>query len=159
MLCLQQKPNRSGVQTTDYENLSALCHAMRGNLSRTCRQHGGPIRKQRFLGGDRCARTQSSGIRETGERKKDKFVAMFYWTWHIYDMPPGSQVNKRPRYSANTRKRSARSTIRPGIIRAGTTGSNPFSDTIKRPTRGCCVNTPRCWPTQGSTSFFSTVRT
>ena len=27
---------------------------------------------------------------ETGERKKDKFVAMFYWTWHIYDMPPGS---------------------------------------------------------------------
>lgn len=30
---------------------------------------------------------------ETGERKKDKFVAMFYWTWHIYDMPPGSQVN------------------------------------------------------------------
>ena len=26
-------------------------------------------------------------------KKKDKYVAMFYWTWHIYDLPPGSTVN------------------------------------------------------------------
>ena len=31
-----------------------------------------------------------------GIKRPDKFVAMFYWTWHIYDLPPGSKVNNTP---------------------------------------------------------------
>ncbi len=30
---------------------------------------------------------------EAGNRRKDKYVAMFYWSWHIYDLVPGSKVN------------------------------------------------------------------
>ncbi len=30
---------------------------------------------------------------EAGIRRKDKYVAMFYWSWHIYDLAPGSRVN------------------------------------------------------------------
>ena len=30
---------------------------------------------------------------EAGNKRKDKFVAMFYWSWHIYDLAPGSKVN------------------------------------------------------------------
>jgi hypothetical protein len=30
---------------------------------------------------------------EAGNRRKDKYVAMFYWSWHIYDLVPGSRVN------------------------------------------------------------------
>jgi hypothetical protein len=31
--------------------------------------------------------------KDTGAKRKDKYVAMFYWTWHIYDLPKGSKVN------------------------------------------------------------------
>ena len=30
---------------------------------------------------------------QAGDKKQDKFVAIFYWTWHIYDLPAGSHVN------------------------------------------------------------------
>jgi len=30
---------------------------------------------------------------DAGTKKKDKYVAIFYWTWHIYDLPKGSKVN------------------------------------------------------------------
>ena len=30
---------------------------------------------------------------DAGAKRKDKYVAMFYWTWHIYDLPKGSKVN------------------------------------------------------------------
>jgi hypothetical protein len=30
---------------------------------------------------------------EAGAKRADRYVAMFYWTWHIYDLPPGSKVN------------------------------------------------------------------
>ena len=30
---------------------------------------------------------------DAGTKRKDKFVAMFYWTWHIYDLSKGSKVN------------------------------------------------------------------
>ncbi len=30
---------------------------------------------------------------EAGNRRDNKFVAMFYWSWHIYDLVPGSKVN------------------------------------------------------------------
>jgi len=30
---------------------------------------------------------------DAGTKKKDKYVAIFYWTWHIYNLPKGSKVN------------------------------------------------------------------
>ncbi len=30
---------------------------------------------------------------EAGEKRKDKYVAMFYWSWHIYELAPGSKVH------------------------------------------------------------------
>lgn len=63
---------------------------------------------------------------ETGERKKDKFVAMFYWTWHIYDMPPGSQVNNTTEI-LREHPEAIRSFDDPAWNNpAGTTGATPF---------------------------------
>lgn len=34
------------------------------------------------MGGDRRARRKVSEYKDAGDKKKDKFIAMFYWTWH-----------------------------------------------------------------------------
>jgi hypothetical protein len=51
-----------------------------------------------YVSSDSWAATDALGRKlrsweEAGNRRKDKYVAMFYWSWHIYDMAPGSRVN------------------------------------------------------------------
>ena len=90
-----------------------------------------------------------SEYKDAGDKKKDKFIAMFYWTWH--------QGNDDTTYQV----KNISEIVRRGAtnVRAFSSGNSRCWVTTKRPTPGYCANTPKCWPTQAWTPYSSIART
>jgi len=57
-----------------------------------CISTGQKVSSDSWAATDALGRTLRT-YKDAGAKKKDKYVAMFYWTWHIYDLPKGSKVN------------------------------------------------------------------
>lgn len=96
---------------------------------------------------------------DVGEKKKDKYVAMFYWTWHqgvddtTYTVKNISEiVRKYPEAMA--------SIIQLGVIKnlVFSIGKNLYLGIIVRPIPGCYENMLRCWLMQGLMLSFLIVQ-
>ena len=99
--------------------------------------------------------------KDAGDKKKDKFVGIFYLTWHMGRNDTTSQV-KNITEIVRQHPEAMKDYNHPAWElpnRASSSGTNRCSDITRRPTRGCCANTPKCWPTPESTSFSATAPT
>ena len=95
--------------------------------------------------------------KNAGDKKKDKFVGIFYLTWHMGRNDTTSQVKniteivRQHPEAMKDYNHPAWGTSKPGIFF--------WDEPLFGPTRGCCANTPKCWPTPESTSFSATAPT
>ena len=87
------------------------------------------------------------GFEECGPSKKDKWVGIFYWTWHTSG--PGRSLSTTR--SCSPRPRTHACAWPPP---AAYHGASPSSAITRRRIRSSSANTPACWPMRGSTSIF-----
>ena len=51
------------------------------------------------------------GYKEAGKVKDDKFIALFYWTWHVGDRVPDNPVNVNDIVSRSSNAPASRSSL------------------------------------------------
>ena len=84
---------------------------------------------------------------DVGEKKKDKYVAMFYWTWH--------QGVDDTTYTVKNISEIVRKYPEAMVF---SIGKNLYLGIIVRPIPGCYENMLRCWLMQGLMLSFLIVQ-
>jgi hypothetical protein len=131
--------------------ISAICFGLYPSLAQ-------PVRSDHWAATDALGRKVHE-YRDTADKRKDKFVAMFYWTWHQGIDDTTYQVKNITEIVRKYPEAMKIITIRPGEPNnpGSFTGNNHCLAITKQPIPGCCANMPKCWPMPGLMPCFLTV--
>lgn len=97
---------------------------------------------------------------DVGEKKKDKYVAMFYWTWHqgvddtTYTVKNISEIVRK--YPEAMASYDHPAWVIKNLVFS--IGKNLYLGIIVRPIPGCYENMLRCWLMQGLMLSFLIVQ-